>query len=83
MSANCPLCGSKISSMNSLRWQAALAKMPGPMKMDAVKLLSQRDRPATNGRWLYATRDGSGIVASPDQVMRLHETADYGEDLED
>jgi hypothetical protein len=82
MSAHCPLCGSRVYSLHTLRWSEALRQMPASMKRDAMR--AQGDRSPTSGRWLYATKDGIAVCISPDQAAQLRDIeAEFGEDLED
>lgn len=84
MSQNCPLCGSTVPSLAGLKWREALNKMPGPVKLDAMKQMTSRTKPTADGRWLYATKDGSAIVASPGQIQSIAgNDSVYGEQLED
>ena len=82
MSAHCPLCGSRVYSLHTLRWSDALRQMPAAMKRDALR--AQTDRSPAAGRWLYATKDGIAVCISPDQAAQLRDVeAEFGEDLED
>lgn len=85
MTAHCPLCGTRVYSLHTLRWQDALRQMPAALKQQAMR--AQSDRAPASGRWLYVTRAGGALVVSPDQLQALErkaaEAAEFGEDLED
>ncbi len=85
MTAHCPLCGTRVYSLHTLRWQDALRQMPAALKQQAMR--AQSDRAPASGRWLYVTRAGSALVVSPDQLQALAaqvaQSVEFGEDLED
>lgn len=86
MADHCPLCGSRVYSTSTLRWNDALAKMPGPLKAAAMRQMTAQFKPAPEGRWLYAKRDGGALVVHPNQMAQLKSDIDnevFGEDLED
>jgi len=81
MTAQCPLCGSRVYSLHTLRWQDALRQLPAALKQQAMR--QQGDRSPNSGRWLYATKQGTAICISPDQASLIVEDAPFGEDHED
>lgn len=82
MSAHCPLCGSRVYSLHTLRWSEALRQLPANLKHNALR--AQTDRTPVAGRWLYATKDGVAVCISPAMAAHLEsDQASFGEDLED